>query len=256
MADVTFQTLLDLAGEEEKLAHLRNLLTEVTEKRLEVKTGLESLLTFLKHEESPAAAYMTWMLLLRGPADERVRNLSRETLNTPGKEGRGKAAAYLLRNFPAESEWLGANYANDSNLEVAFNAARALVSKDPDKAVRTWIKCLDETESLPFWEVVSEYVIAHGDPNHLEEIRKRDLAMGGGSTWQPIAAGIFAAHQAEHLDRPASAVDHRHPVQWTVCDNCRRNIGVRQGKEGERIRCLYCNHVFNLYLGPPETIPT
>jgi hypothetical protein len=191
--------------------------------------------------------------LIRGSADERVRELSRRTLADPSAPARGKAAGYLAQFHPDDHDWLAGRFNEDADPEVVFNAGRALVSRDPNAAVDLWITCLDQTESLPFWEIVSQYVIAHGDANHREAIRKRDAAIGGGSTWQPIAAGILAAHQVEYVDRPRGAVDHAQPAAWISCDGCNRSLGVRQGREGERIRCLYCGHTFQLHLDPRMT---
>lgn len=250
MTQTTFDALLQETDEKGRMDCLRALLTEVAERRISVGDGLDSLLATMEQDASPSVQYMIWMLLLRGPASDRVHELGRRTLLDPNAPGRGKAAAYLVQFYPNEHDWLVRNFAKDANPEVAFHVGRALLSRDPDAAVRAWIGCLDETDSLPFWEVVSEYVIAHGNMDHLGEIRKRDAAMGGGSTWNPIAAGIYAAHQVDYPDRPPGPVDHTQPVSWTVCESCRRNIGVRQGREGERIRCLYCGHTFLLHLDP------
>ncbi len=253
MSQVKFESLLDAKDEKEKLDCLRALLTEVVGKRLKVSDGIGTLLDVLTRETSPSVCYMIWMLFTRGSADDRLRELGRRTLENPEAPARGKAAGYLIQFHPGDREWLAGRFRGDSDPEVIFNVGRAVVSRDPHAAVDLWITCLDQTDSLPFWETVSQYVIAHGDASHREAIHKRDAAMGGGSTWQPIAAGIYAAHQVEYLDRPSGPVDYSQPVSWIGCDGCNRSLGVRQGREGERIRCRYCGHIFQLHLDPVFT---
>ena len=250
VTQITFESLLEAKEEKGKIDCLKALLTEVASRRLNVDDGIDPLLAALKQETSPPVQYMIWMLLIRGSANDEVRELSRETLKDPTASGRGKASAYIVQFVPGDYSWLVSNFRNDRDPEVVFNVGRALLSRDADSAVRAWISCLDQTDSLPLWEVVSEYVVAHGDMNHCEEIRKRDLAMGGASTWHNVAAGIFAAHQVEYLDRPRGPVDHTQPAVWISCDGCSRSLGVRQGREDERIRCLYCGHTFPLHLDP------
>lgn len=251
MGQETFQDLLAAPDEKSRMDCARGLLTAVAEKRLAVRDGIDVLLTAIGQEaSSPPVRYMIWMLFLRGVAHEKIRELARRTLQDPGAAGRGKAAAYLVQFYPVDHAWLAKSFVNDPQEDVAFNAGRALLATDPDTAVRLWISCLDKTDSLPFWEVVSEYVIAHGSMEHREEIWRRDAAAGGASTWQQLSAGIFAAHQIDYLERPRGPIDYTLPAVPVICDNCHRHLAARAPRQGEKVRCLHCGQTFQLYVPP------
>lgn len=229
MGQVTFASLREAQGEKAKLACLHALLTEVAQKRLSVGDGIDTLLALMETEASPGVRYAVWMLFIRGVAHEQVRALARRTLEDRAAAGRGKAAAYLVQFFPDDNAWLVEHFLDDHDPELTFNLGRALLETDPDRAVRAWIACLDETDSLATWEVTSEYVGAYGDMSHFEELMKRHIAMGSPySTWLPIADMILALH--------------RDAATWHTCPSCAERFEVRIGAPPAELRCRECGY--------------
>ena len=226
---MTFESLREAGTDKDKLACLHALLTEVAAERLSVSEGIETLLAVLESETSAPVRYTIWMLFVRGVADERLRVLARRTLEDSEAVGRGKAAAYLVQFFPSDNAWLVENFLTDRDPELTFNLGRALLATDRDRAVRAWIACLDETDSLSQWEVTSQYVYSHGDMRHYEEIMKRHIAMGSPySTWLPIADAILSGQHG-------FAIEH-------TCTACGERFWARKDAPAAELRCRKCGH--------------
>jgi hypothetical protein len=239
-----FERALSEQDEQRRLAALENLHGRVLRKALKIQDGIDALLRAVGTEQSPDVQYQLWQLLAEGPPDDRLRDLSERTLSQKSAVGRGRAAGYLYRNYPATHNWLASAFLDDDNADVAFIASLALLPGDPAGAVRMWINMLDQGVSHGVGETIIELIGNHGDMEVHKELLARDRAAGGRTVWGMMAGRVADFHRLEFLDGERPPIDHGRKGYWIVCDRCQWEHGVRMGYAGEKVRCLKCGQIF------------
>jgi hypothetical protein len=242
--------ILQMQNDFNKLGELDHLFQQTQSGLSTVAENVPTLVGAIKSERWEPAKSRLWLLLSYAPADDRVLDFAKETLENPRAFGRGTAVDYIYKNYRDLRPFL-AEYLSDGDPAVAFGAGEAILDSDPAKAVKTWLAWLDRGVPTGMAEGLIMRIANHGDVQVGEQLAERDRVKGGNTTWGMMARQIANWHSVEYLSGPPSPVEDGRDGFWIPCPNCKWLHGIRLGHEGEEVRCKKCGTVFRV-AAPPK----
>jgi hypothetical protein len=157
----------------------------------------DQLLEALAAEEDDFLRVVLWELMEFAPPNPRLEALALGTLEDPAADSRGEALSYLLRSYPNVREGLLKRFDADPDPFVQDALARFVVSADPRRAWRHWLKVLESPE-IPdvLGEVVPLGMASLSTAEDWKVLQNRAKHEGEDSIWR-----VTADLTKEHLSR-------------------------------------------------------
>jgi hypothetical protein len=149
----------------------------------------QALVDALAHESNRRARAFLWRLLVRAPRDPRIRELALATLENPGALYRGPALQYLRDRYPELMPHLFVKHEHHPDPAVQYQLAKYVEGHDPVAAIDRMINILP-TDSHELGDSLWLEISEGGDATHLEKLRERDQASGGGSIFGKVAEAL------------------------------------------------------------------
>ena len=169
---------------------------------------------------------------------------ARAELENPEGDRRAFALHYLSNAFPKERERLFEKMSKDTDSLVLLHAGEAILPVNPQRAVKTWFKAMDDAPQGLGNEVLPALIGQYADDAFVEELRR----IVSGNPMEELAA--MALWHAE-IWRSLEYLDAEDPVEqgtgyMFACPSCKKYVGARDGHAGEKGRCLKCQHEFQI----------
>jgi hypothetical protein len=180
---------LQEADPDARLDGLSRLVSGARSGRYQVsEADADRLLDAFSTEGDDFLRLVLWELLEFATPNLRLQTLALRTLEDPAADNRGEALSYLLRSYPNVGAGLLERFDADPDPFVQDALARFVVSADPRRAWRHWLKVLESPE-IPdvLQEVVPLGIASLSTAEDWQVFQDRAGHAGDDSIWRVTA---------------------------------------------------------------------
>jgi hypothetical protein len=142
-------------------------------------------------EKDLAVQKSLWVLALRVPANETIKDLCLNWLAETGNRCRGYAMHYLRVKCPELIPSIFKKYQDDTDPGVRYGLAKHLQRLNAGKAIEMMIGALLKATAEEL-DVLSDEIEITGDKNDLKRLRQLDEENGGGTSAGRVAVRLEA----------------------------------------------------------------